>query len=72
MYIHLSVKTKQKSEELKLLKENYFEISVKEKPQNNMANKRILDILREYFDANKIKIINGHKSPKKLILVEKE
>jgi uncharacterized protein YggU (UPF0235/DUF167 family) len=71
MYIHLKVKTKQKEERLEEVKENYFEISVREKAERNGANKRIIEILKEYFSTSDIKIINGHHSPKKLISVEK-
>jgi uncharacterized protein YggU (UPF0235/DUF167 family) len=71
MYIHVKAKTKQKIEYIKEVKENYFEISVKEKAEHNNANDRILEILKKYFKTNKIRIINGHKSPSKLISIEK-
>lgn len=71
MYIHVKVKTKQKNEYIKELKDNYFEISIREKAEKNMANNKILEILKKHFLTTNIKIINGHKSPSKLILVEK-
>ena len=70
MYIHVKAKTKQKTEYIKELKESYFEISVKEKAENNNANDKILGILKKHFNTSKIRIINGHKSPSKLISVE--
>lgn len=70
MYIHLKVKTKQKEEYFKPLKEGYFEVSVKEKAEKNQANKRILELLKQYFNKSKVKIINGHHSPSKLISIE--
>lgn len=70
MYIHVKARTKQKEEYIKELKEGYFEISVKEKAENNMANRRILEILSKHFDTTKIRIINGHRSPSKLISVD--
>jgi uncharacterized protein YggU (UPF0235/DUF167 family) len=70
MYIHVKVKTKQKEEYIKELKTSYFEVSVKEKAENNLANNRILEILKTHFNTPKIRIINGHKSPSKLIVVE--
>ncbi len=71
MYIHVKVKTKQKKEYIKELKPQYFEVSVKEKAEKNLANKRILKILQKYFKTQKVKIINGHRSPNKLISVDK-
>lgn len=69
MYIHIKAKTKQKEEYIKELKPLYFEVSVREKAENNMANNRILEILKKHFGTNQIRIINGHKSPSKLISV---
>lgn len=66
MYIHVTVKTNQKKEYIKKIKDLYFEVSVKEKPERNMANTRILEILHEYFDS-RVRIVNGHQSPKKLV-----
>lgn len=71
MYIHVKVKTKQKKEYIKELKPQYFEVSVKEKAEKNLANKRILKILQKYFKTQKVKIINGYQSPNKLISVDK-
>lgn len=70
MYIHLKVKTKQKEEYFKPLKEGYFEVSVKEKPERNQANKRILELVKEHFNKTKMKIVNGHQSRNKLISIE--
>ncbi len=70
MYIHVSVLTKQKKEVFIELKPLYFEISVKEEAKNNQANRRILSMLSQYFQTKKIRIINGHTSPRKLISVE--
>jgi len=36
-------------ESLKLKSEDHFEISVREKPERNMANKRVLELIAEYF-----------------------
>lgn len=70
MYIHIKVKTKQKEEYIKEVKENHFEISLREKPEKNLANRRILEILKSHFGTQKVKIINGHRSPSKLISVD--
>lgn len=70
MYIHIKAKTNQKKEYIKPLKQDYFEISVKEKEEKNMANKRILELLKTHFKTLNIRIINGHHSPNKLISIE--
>lgn len=69
MYIHAKVKVKAKREELKELKKDHFEISVKEPAERNLANGRVLELLSAHFGLpkGKIRIINGHQSSSKLI-----
>jgi len=52
--------------------EDHFEISVKEKAEKNMANSRVLELVAEYFKVSKakVRIINGHKHPSKLIVMD--
>ena len=63
-----------KSEEVIEKTKDHFEISVKEKAKNNMANKRVVELMAQYFKItkNKVRIINGHHHPHKLLIVEKE
>ncbi|HOI60196.1 MAG TPA: DUF167 domain-containing protein [Candidatus Pacearchaeota archaeon] len=48
--------------------ENSFEIYIKEKPERGEANKRVFNILAEYFNIkpNKIRLVKGAKSPNKI------
>jgi uncharacterized protein YggU (UPF0235/DUF167 family) len=71
-YIHVKVIAGARKEFLKQKKEDHFEISVKEKAENNMANNRVLEIIGEYFKIpkNKVRIVNGHHHPSKLLIVE--
>ncbi len=71
MYIKVKVKTRRKREEVEKVNENTFHISVREKAERNMANTRILEILslELKIPINKIRIINGHQSPTKLISI---
>lgn len=71
-YIHAKVTAGAKKESLKQKSEDHFEISVREKAENNMANKRILELFAVYFKVSKgkIRIVNGHRSPSKLLIVE--
>lgn len=71
MYLKVKVKANSRKEEYERIDENTFHISVREKAERNMANKRILEILsfELKIPLNKIRIINGHQSPTKLISV---
>ena len=70
-YIKIRVKTNQKKESRQKLKDGLFVISIKEKPERNLANKKILEILKEFYGiSSNIKIVNGHHHPIKLINIE--
>ncbi len=71
-YIHIKVVASAKKEFLKQKSEDHFEISVKEKAERNLANIRVLELLAEHFavPVNKIRIVNGHKHPSKLLAID--
>jgi len=71
-YIHVKVTASTKKESLKQKSEDHFDISVREKAERNMANARVLELVAEHFKVpvNKVRIINGHHHPSKLIVVE--
>ncbi len=70
-YIHVRVTAGARKESLKETKENYFTVSVREKAEANMANGRVMELVAEYFKVpvKKVKIVNGHRSPSKLLVV---
>lgn len=71
MYIHVKVHPGSKKEHLEKLKEDHFEIWVKEPAERNLANKRVLEIVRQIFpEAKRVRIISGAQSPSKLISVD--
>ena len=74
MYIHVKVKAGMKKESFKQKSEDHFEISVREEAERNMANTRVLEIVAEHFKVfkNKVRIVNGHHSPSKLLIVEEK
>ncbi len=56
-----------KKEKVRKIEEGVFEMYVKEPPMQNMANKRITEILAMHYGVDKrsVKLITGHKSPRK-------
>lgn len=64
--------TKSKKEELKQESNDHFKITVKEPAERNMANSRIIEILAERYKIpkNKVRIINGHHSPSKILSID--
>jgi len=71
-YIHVRVTAGIKKESFKKKTEDHFEISVREKAERNLANNRVIELVAEHFKVpkNKVRIVNGHRSPSKLLVVD--
>ena len=74
MYVKVRAKPAAKKEELRRVDETHFEICVREPAERNLANKRIVELIAAHFavPANKVRIINGHQSPSKMLSVDKD
>jgi uncharacterized protein YggU (UPF0235/DUF167 family) len=74
MYIHVKVKAGAKKEVLEKVSEDHFTVSVREKAERNMANKKVCEIMAEHFKVpfGKIKIISGHHSPSKILAISEK
>ena len=72
MYIHVKVTAGAGKELLRKKSADHFEISVKEKAQHNAANSRVLELVASHFKVaeSKVRIVNGHHHPSKLLIVE--
>ena len=69
MYIKVKVTPDAKKEELKQKQEDLFEISVRQKAKQNMANERVRELIARHYGIIKtdVRIISGHRSPSKII-----
>ena len=72
MYIKVAVQAGARKESIQKISADHFKISVREKAERNMANKRILELIANHFKipTKKVRIINGHHHPHKLLIVE--
>lgn len=71
-YIHVKVLAGASRESFKEKSKDHFEVSVREKAERNMANKRTIEIVANHFKVpiSKVRIVNGHHHPSKLIMAE--
>lgn len=71
MYIKVRVLAGAKKEFFKKKSEDHFEISVKEEAKQNMANRRVMEVVAKELGVpkEKIRIISGHHSPSKILSV---
>lgn len=71
MYIKVRVMAGAKREVVTKVSKSSYKISVKEPAERNLANGRVIEIIAAELKvpANKIRIINGHQSPSKLLSI---
>ncbi len=73
MYIKVRVVTKQKKSALEKVAPDTFRAHVRAVPERGLANKEVLQLLREYFPyAKTIKLVSGHTSPSKIFSLEEK
>jgi len=69
MYIRVKVIPDAKDEKVKKVKGG-FVISVKEKASQNMANKRVIQLLKAIFAGKGVRLVSGHRSVSKIFDIE--
>lgn len=73
MYIKIKVNASAKQEKIVQKTKDHFEISVKEPAERNLANKKIIELVRSHFKVynGDVRIVSGHHSPSKIISLDK-
>ena len=71
MYIRVRVSAGAKNESFEQNAEDSFTASVKEPAEQNLANKRVLELVAAHFGTipRQIRIISGHHSPGKILSI---
>ena len=71
MYIRVSVSAGAKKEVFKQVKNDSFLAAVKDPPEQNRANKRVLELVAAHFGIlpKQIRIVSGHHSPGKILSI---
>ncbi|MEK7463557.1 MAG: DUF167 family protein [Patescibacteria group bacterium] len=72
MYVKVKIKPDSKKETVIKVSDDHYEISVREKAENNNANSRLLEIMRNEHPDSIIRIISGHHSPSKIVSIDKK
>lgn len=72
MYIKVEVRPGSKQEKISKTGADSFLVFVREKAERNMANKRVLELIREQFFGRRVlvKIVSGHQSQSKIFRVQ--
>jgi len=72
VYIKVKVIAGAKKETIVKKTKDHFNIFVREPAERNLANKRVVELLRDYFKVynGDVRIVNGHHSPSKIISLD--
>ena len=69
MFIKIKATAGSKMEKVEKKSEDLYHISVREEAERNMANKRILEIVRRLYPNQSVKLVKGQRSPAKMVEV---
>ncbi len=68
MLIKIKVHPETRNEQVVKKAEDKYELFIRARAQNNEANTRVVEIIREMFPDSKIvRIIKGHTTPNKIV-----
>lgn len=72
MYIKVKVTTEAGTEKFVKKTKDHFDVKVKEPAERNLANKRVIELVRDYFKVynGDVRIVSGHHSPSKIISLD--
>lgn len=72
MLVKIKVTPNAKKESVEEFSDGSFEISVREKALMNAANVRVRELVAEHvgLEKAKVRIVNGHRSHKKLVEIK--
>ena len=69
MYLKIKVTPDSKQEKLEKISDDSWHIWVKVPAENNCANSRVLEIIREEYPNQAVRIVSGHHSPSKIVSI---
>ncbi len=72
MFVHVRAVPSAKKERVTKVSDTEFQIEVREKPEQNMANRRIIELLGIALGvkASQVKMLTGHRSTSKMFSID--
>ncbi len=69
MYLKIKVIPDAKNQKIEKLDDDSWRVWVKVPAENNLANNRVLELVRDAYPNQPVRIISGHHSPSKIISI---
>ncbi len=70
MYLKIKVIADAKEEKIEQLREDEYRIWVRAPAEQNKANTRILEIVRQLHPHTSVRLVSGHHSPSKIVSID--
>ena len=72
-HLEIKVQTRCRENSVEPLETGQFKVKVKASPVKGEANKAVIKVIADFFNIprSRVKILSGHKTSRKLILIEK-
>lgn len=70
MLIKIHVTTEAKNESVIKLADDRYDIAVREPAEDNLANERILELVRHLYPETRIRLVSGHHASAKIISID--
>lgn len=69
MYLKIKIITDSRVERVEKVSDEEWKIWTKKPAERNLANERVLELVREEHPNTSVKIISGHHSPSKIVSI---
>ncbi len=72
MHIKIRVITGAPKEVIRKIDDEHIEMYIKEPPERNLANKRVLEVMRSLYPDVSIRMVSGHHLPSKIVVIGRD
>ncbi len=69
MYLKIKIIPDAKVEKVEKMSEDSWRVWVRAPAENNAANTRLLELVRDAFPLTSVRIVSGHHSPSKIVSI---
>ena len=68
-YLKIKVITDARSEKVEKISDEEWKLWTKKPAENNQANERIMELVREEYPDEPVQMIKGHRTPSKIVSI---
>ena len=68
-YLKIKVRTDSRKEDVRKIDDSRLEIDVRESAENNLANTRVIEIVKKLYPGLEVRLVKGHHTPSKMFKI---